>query len=122
MTSNRTPLTNRWEARIWMLMRLSGLLLIPLVWIHVLIQDVLTGVHGINLDYIAMRWASLGWRIYDGALLSFAFAHGINGLRQVLEDYVQKPRTRRGLRIVLLAGWLIVTVLGGIALFGGVRS
>ncbi len=121
MTRKGSSIPNRWEARIWMLMRLSGLLLIPLVWIHVLIQDVLTGVHGINLDYIATRWASLGWRIYDGALLSFAFAHGINGLRQVLEDYVLGPRARRALRICLLAGWLIVTCLGGIALIGGVR-
>jgi succinate dehydrogenase / fumarate reductase membrane anchor subunit len=120
MNARQTPRPGRWENRIWMLMRLSGLLLIPLVWIHVLIQDILTGVQGINLDYISLRWASLGWRIYDGALLSFAFAHGINGLRQVLEDYVHKERTRRGLRIALFAGWLAVTALGGIALIGGV--
>jgi succinate dehydrogenase / fumarate reductase membrane anchor subunit len=69
-------------------MRYSGLLLIPLAWGHVLIQDVLVGVHRIDLDYVAMRWAMLGWRVFDFLLLAFAFAHGMNGLRQVLNDYI----------------------------------
>jgi succinate dehydrogenase / fumarate reductase membrane anchor subunit len=88
----------------------------------VLILDVLVGVHHIDLDYVAMRWASLGWRTYDAALLCFAFAHGINGLRQVLEDYIHGLRARRVLRILLFLFWLAVTLLGGAAVIGGVRS
>lgn len=38
------------EQTAWKWMRYSGLLLIPLVWFHVLIQDVLAGVHQIDLD------------------------------------------------------------------------
>jgi succinate dehydrogenase / fumarate reductase membrane anchor subunit len=119
--SGPTAAPSRWESRSWLLMRISALFLIPLVWIHVLIQDLLVGVHKINLDYVAMRWASLGWRIYDAALVSFTFAHGMNGLRQVLEDYVHSPRSRRILRIILFTAWLLITGMGIAALIGGVR-
>ena len=102
-------------------MRLSAVLLVPLVWIHVVLQDMLVGVHKIDLDYVAMRWASLGWRVYDAALVSFAFAHGMNGLRQVLEEYIHGRRARRVLRIVLISAWLAITALGIAAIIGGVR-
>jgi succinate dehydrogenase / fumarate reductase, membrane anchor subunit len=102
-------------------MRLSAVLLVPLVWIHVILQDMLVGVHKIDLGYVAMRWASLGWRIYDAALVSFAFAHGMNGLRQVLEEYIHGRRARRVLRIVLISAWLAITALGIAAILGGVR-
>jgi succinate dehydrogenase / fumarate reductase membrane anchor subunit len=109
------------ETTAWLFMRYSGVLLIPLVWIHVLIQDVLVGVHAIDLDYVALRWATLGWRVYDGALLAFTFAHGMNGLRNVLNDYVRGRRTRRALDIGLLLAWLVITAIGAVAIVGGVR-
>jgi succinate dehydrogenase / fumarate reductase membrane anchor subunit len=98
------------ESLAWKWMRYSGLLLIPLAWGHVLIQDILVGVHAIDLDYVALRWASLGWRIYDFLLLTFAFAHGVNGLRQVLNDYISRDSTRRKSTWVLFgcclgSGW-----------------
>jgi succinate dehydrogenase / fumarate reductase membrane anchor subunit len=125
MTSSSAPVTpNRpsWMTIAWTLMRLSAILLVPLVWTHVVIQDLMVGVHRINLDYVAMRWASLGWRIYDAALLCFAFAHGTNGLRQVLEDFFHGARTRRFIRILLFLFWVCITSLGAIALIGGVRQ
>jgi len=109
------------ENTAWRWMRYSGLLLIPLAWIHVAIQDVLVGVHSIDLDYVAFRWASLGWRVYDFALLAFAFAHGVNGLRQVLFDYIGNDKARRRLSWLLLAFWLIVSLIGAGAIVGGVR-
>jgi succinate dehydrogenase / fumarate reductase membrane anchor subunit len=108
--------------RAWVLMRYSGVALIPLAWIHVAIQDVLVGVHAIDLDYVALRWATLGWRVYDIALLAFAFAHGMNGLRNVLSDYVHPPRARRWLSVILLAGWLVISAIGAVAIVGGVRA
>jgi succinate dehydrogenase / fumarate reductase membrane anchor subunit len=105
----------------WKWMRYSGVLLIPLAWIHVLIQDVLVGVHAIDLDYVAMRWASLGWRIYDIALLSFAFAHGMNGLRQVLQDFIKSDKTMNTVSWGLLILWLIVSLIGAVAVVGGVQ-
>lgn len=118
----RVDVPATWETRAWVLMRYSGVLLIPLAWIHVAIQDVLVGVHAIDLDYVAMRWATLGWRVYDIALLAFAFAHGLNGLRNVLSDYVHPAWARRAVNILLLAGWLIISAIGAVAVIGGVRA
>lgn len=62
---NQVAFPEGFERWAWKWMRYSGLLLIPLAWGHVLIQDILVGVHSIDLDYVALRWASFGWRVYD---------------------------------------------------------
>jgi succinate dehydrogenase / fumarate reductase membrane anchor subunit len=111
-----------YESIAWKWMRISALLLIPLVWGHVLIQDVIVGVFAMNLDYVAMRWASLFWRIYDGLLLAFAFAHGMNGVRQVLFDYIHGPVGRRNVVYGVGALWLVITIIGFIALLAGVNT
>ena len=118
----RVERPKNFETTAWLFMRYSGLLLIPLVWVHVLIQDVLVGVHAIDLDYVALRWATLGWRVYDIALLAFAFAHGMNGLRNVLNDYVRGNRTRRALDWLLLGAWLVISAIGAVAIVGGVST
>jgi len=106
----------------WKWMRYSGILLIPLAWLHVLIQDVLVGVHQIDLDYVTMRWANMSWRIYTASLLAFAFAHGMNGFRQVLLDYIHGERARRFVSWLLLIAWIVITAIGAIGIIGGVRQ
>ena len=103
-------------------MRISALLLIPLVWGHVLLQDVVVGVHNMNLGYVAERWASIFWRSFDALLLAFAFAHGVNGLRQVLNDFVHGDQGRRILFIACFIFWLAVSLIGLIALIAGVNQ
>jgi succinate dehydrogenase / fumarate reductase membrane anchor subunit len=119
---NKVPAQEGFESWAWKWMRYSGLLLIPLAWGHVLIQDILVGVHAIDLDYVAMRWASLGWRVYDFLLLSFAFAHGVNGLRLVLNDYIRQDTTRKRVSWLLFTLWLILSMIGAVAIIGGVRA
>ncbi len=113
---------NTYENVAWRWMRYSAFLLIPLAWGHILIQDIIVGVHAIDLDYVALRWGMIGWRIYDVFLLGFAFAHGVNGLRQVLLDYIHSDSARRVTSWVLFAGWLVITLIGAIAIIGGVRQ
>jgi succinate dehydrogenase / fumarate reductase, membrane anchor subunit len=111
-----------YEAIAWKWMRISAFLLIPLVWGHMILQDVIVGVHAMDLDYVQLRWASLFWRVYDGLLLAFAFAHGVNGLRQVLFDYVHSPTARRNTVIILFVFWFAITIFGFIALIAGVNT
>ena len=110
------------DTRMWQFMRWSGVLLIPLAYGHVLIKDVLDGVHHIDLDYVSLYWSFLGWRVYDAALLGLAFAHGMNGVRHVFEDYIHDAGRQRLVNRVLLLAWLAVTSVGAIALVGGVRN
>ena len=110
------------ETYAWLFMRWSGALLIPLAWVHVLIQDVLVGVHAINLDFVALRWATLGWRVYDIFLLVFAFGHGMNGLRGVVNDYVRHPGWNKALKWAMFVGWVAITAIGSAAIVGGVAK
>lgn len=120
--SLKVDVPRNYENIAWRWMRYSGVLLIPLVWIHILLQDVIVGVHRIDLDYVAARLAMTGWKIYDIALLAFAFAHGMNGFRQVLFEYIQKPGVRRFLSWALLAGWFVISAIGAIAITMGART
>lgn len=121
-TPRRVAVPQGVESTAWKWMRYSGFLLIPLAWGHIILQDVVVGVHNIDLNYVALRWASVGWRVYDTLLLAFAFAHGMNGLRQVLNDFVHSPQRRRVVAWVLLLGWLVISLIGAVALMGGVRQ
>jgi succinate dehydrogenase / fumarate reductase membrane anchor subunit len=111
-----------YETIAWKWMRISAFLLIPLVWGHLILQDVIVGVHQMDLNYVQMRWASMFWRVYDGLLLAFAFAHGVNGIRQVLFDYIHSESARRTTVIILAVFWVAVTIFGFVALLAGVNT
>lgn len=114
-----TQLQPNFETIAWRWMRYSGILLIPLAWIHVLIQDVIVGVHAIDINYVALRWANIGWQVYDILLLSFAFAHGMYGLRQVSIEHF--PKARRWLSVVIFLLWIAVSIIGAVAIIAGAR-
>lgn len=120
--SVRVETPRNFEKIAWMFMRYSAVLLIPLAFGHIILQDVVVGVHAIDIDYVALRWEMVAWRIYDAALLAFAFAHGVNGLRQVLMDYVRSDRVFRIISWGLLLFWFAITVVGSIALIAGVKN
>jgi succinate dehydrogenase / fumarate reductase membrane anchor subunit len=111
-----------YEAWAWKWMRYSGILMLPLVWGHVLIQDVVVGVHAIDNAYVLARWSSLFWQTYDILLLAFTFAHGMNGLRQVLYDVVHTEKARRRLARLLFVVWLVISAIGGIAIVAAAQK
>ena len=83
------------ELYAWVFMRLSGLALIILVLGHLLIMNVLDGgVHRINWGFVAGRWASPFWQVWDLIMLWLAEIHGANGMRTIINDYSRKPGTR----------------------------
>lgn len=109
------------ETWSWLFMRWSGGLLILVVFMHVLANALLTGAHYINLEYVAARWAQpLEWTS-TFILLMLSFAHGVSGLRTVVNDYVKSPQANRIASVVLFLLWLVVTSLGAYAMFAGVQ-
>jgi succinate dehydrogenase / fumarate reductase membrane anchor subunit len=120
--SNRVATPKNFSTTAWLFMRYSAILLIPLAFGHLILQDVVVGVHAIDIDYVANRWDLAAWRVYDSALLIFAFAHGMNGLRQVLEDYIHSERTFQIVSWALLVFWFVVSLIGAIAIIGGVKA
>lgn len=117
-TLRKADVPRTFDTWAWLFMRWSGIALLPLAWGHVLLQDVIVGVHRIDLNYAAWRWSFIGWQIYDIALLGFAFAHGMNGLRYVVNDYFHAEGLRKTLNWAIFIAWLVITAVGGIAIFG----
>ena len=115
----RTTHKQSLESRTWKFMRLSAILLVPMVWFHTIFNTLIIGPQNINLDLVSQRWAHAGWQIYDILLLTFAFSHGVNGLRQVLMDFTSSSTTRRIVNILLLMFWIVLSVIGASAILGG---
>ena len=121
-TSRQFKPPRNYETIAWKWMRYSAIALIPLVWIHVLLQDVIVGVHAIAETeggaflYAIERWGNPIWITYDILLLAFAFAHGMNGLRQVALDFIHNATAQRVVSIVIFLLWVVVSAIGAYAI------
>ena len=111
---------SRFEAYAWWFMRVSGLLILVLSFAHIIIMHFVVGVENITFDVIVGRWTgNLGWfwRGYDLLLLWFAFTHGMNGARAVLDDYVHGESARRLVNGALLVIYLALLGMGTFIIF-----
>ncbi len=106
------------EMYSWLFMRLSGIVLVVLVLGHLLIMNVLDGgVHRINWGFVAGRWASPFWQMWDLLMLWLAELHGANGLRTVINDYSRRDGTRFWLMALLYTSVVLTVGLGTFVIF-----
>ncbi len=110
ITHRQIEVQSNFERRAFMFMRMSGVILLVLAVGHMLIQHVLNSTANLTLQFVAVQWNSWGWKAYDILLLIFAISHGINGLRNVLEDYIHNRSVMRVINIGL-AIFVVVTIL-----------
>ncbi len=59
---------------------------------------------GVDLE---VGWISILWQTLQGVAVVFGVTHGMNGLRNILEDFINKPGTRTIVRIVLFVLWAL---------------
>lgn len=104
-TSSR-PASSNIDMLSWYFFRISGLLLIGLVFGHIVAVHLVTPIDQVNYHFVQDRYASPFWRVYDWLMLTLALFHGINGLRTTGEDYLH----RRGWRAVLVAGLAVLAL------------
>ena len=119
ITRRKVQVKFNFERYAYLFMRMSGLILLILAVGHMMIQHVLNSSGNLTLVFVAEQWNSWGWKAYDIFLLLFAIPHGVNGLRNVLEDYIHNPGTMKAINIVL-AVFVVATVIWaaiGISLF-----
>ncbi len=119
ITHRKVKVKFNFERYAYLFMRMSGLVLLILAVGHMVIQHVLNSSGNLTLIFVANQWNSWGWKAYDIFLLLFAIPHGINGLRNVLADYIHNPGTMKVINIVL-AIFVVATVIWaaiGISLF-----
>lgn len=106
------------ELYSWLFMRLSGLALVVLVLGHMTIMLILDdGVQRINFAFVAGRWASPFWQVWDLSMLWLAQLHGGNGLRTVINDYARKDSTRFWLNTLLAVSMILIVGLGTYVIF-----
>jgi succinate dehydrogenase / fumarate reductase cytochrome b subunit len=111
---------NAFEFNMWLFMRVSGLLIIFLAFIHMFLMHFMISVEQITFDTIVARWTGAQgafWRTFDLLLLAFAFTHGMNGARNVLEDYFHSPAWRAFLKIGLWLFWFVLIGMGAFIIF-----
>jgi succinate dehydrogenase / fumarate reductase membrane anchor subunit len=109
VTVRRVDVESNRERYAYLFMRMSGVGLLILAVGHMVIQHVLNSSANLTIQFVAAQWNSWGWRAYDIMLLWLAIPHGINGLRNVLQDYIHGPGLNRIITIVLVL-FVIATV------------
>ena len=109
---------SNFELYAWLFMRVSGIVLVFLVLGHLFIMNILDGgVQRINFAFVAGRWASPFWPVWDLAMLWLAMLHGTNGLRTLINDYAERDQTRFWLKMLLYVSSAIIILLGTLVIF-----
>jgi len=109
---------SNFELYSWLFMRVSGLVLIFLVLGHLFIMNILDGgVQRINFAFVAGRWSSPFWQVWDLLMLWLAQLHGGNGLRVIINDYADRDTSRIWLKSALYASMVLILVTGTLVIF-----
>ena len=138
--SQASPVERFW----WSFMRLSGILIVPLVFGHLALMHVVQGVFDITaaqevagtqatngtigvvpsaVEFVYHRWSYAAggvfvWRVYDLFLLALVTLHGFNGLRYVLTDYTSFNDFARRTSVALCTlTAAVLLAVGGASLF-----
>jgi succinate dehydrogenase hydrophobic anchor subunit len=111
---------------LWLFTRLSGLGLMLFAAVSMALAFVLGGrtlldlptmlrwmffpnpnhVVNSNIPDITVGWSNAFWQIFGFLIVLLASAHGFNGVRMVLEDYLRSPLAVLIVRWSLLVIWL----------------
>ena len=118
---------SKFELYMWFLTRVSGIFML-LMGAYSIIYANLMGGRGVMDAGAEMRWAFFPisfhvsstdveltpnfqnpfWQFYSLLLFAFAAAHGANGIRVILKDYVRPPVLLAWLNAMLFVLWLAV--------------
>jgi succinate dehydrogenase / fumarate reductase membrane anchor subunit len=97
----------------WFFMRISGVILIFLVLIHLFVMHLVdAGVERVNFAFVAERWDNVGWKSFDWVMLFLGLLHGTNGLRIVIDDYIRRPGLRVAVKGTVYSAATILMILG----------
>jgi succinate dehydrogenase / fumarate reductase membrane anchor subunit len=110
ITRRKVQVQGNFERTAFVFMRLSGIALLLFAVGHMMLQHVLNSSTNLTIMFVAEQWNSWGWKVFDILLLAFTIPHGVNGLRNVLEDYIHNKTIMKWINVLLLI-FVVVTVL-----------
>ena len=107
-----------WEKWGWIYMRASGVLLVVLIFGHLFVNLVAgDGVKAIDFAFVAGKWSSPFWQIWDLMMLWLGLIHGGNGVRTIINDYARGSTSRLVLKGLLYVAVVVTIVLGTLVIF-----
>lgn len=108
---------SRAEVWWWFFMRISGIILLFLVLIHIyVIHLVGEGVERVDFAFVSQRWDNVGWKTFDWTMLVLALLHGSNGLRIIIDDYIRSDGLRTTVKATLYTLTVILLIMGSAVL------
>jgi succinate dehydrogenase / fumarate reductase membrane anchor subunit len=97
----------------WFFMRISGVILVFLVLIHLYIMHIIgSGVERVDFIFVAERWDNVGWKTFDWAMLVLGLLHGTNGARIIVDDYIRRPGIRTAVKGTLYTVATVLMIMG----------
>ena len=106
------------EMFAWLFMRMSGVVLIVLVFGHLFVNLMVgEGVHAVDFGFVGGKWANPFWQVWDLVMLWLAMLHGTNGMRTIIDDYAGRATTRFWLKVLLFVASAFVILLGTMVIF-----
>ena len=109
------------ELAAWLFMRVSGVALLFLALGHLAVMHFINTVDTISFQFVVDRftdpvWGPF-WRLYDWLLLMLALTHGINGLRNVVDDVLRPSGWRGFLKVTVYSVAVVCAVAGSYVVF-----
>jgi succinate dehydrogenase / fumarate reductase membrane anchor subunit len=100
-------------------MRISGPLLVVLIFVHLISNLVVPdgGIKAIDFAFVAGKWAAPFWQWWDLAMLWLAMLHGTNGMRTIINDYTEHEGIRKTLVFSLWGVCAALILLGTLVIF-----
>jgi len=109
----RQRATGSFELWTWYFMRISGLVLVILVLGHFTIVHLIGGgIDRVDFAFVSGRWSNPLWQVWDWLMLFLGLLHGANGLKTIINEYVQRTGLRAVLKSTLYVLTLIFILLG----------
>lgn len=111
------------ELYTWFFMRVSGAILMIMVLFHLFYMHFIIpgGVANIDYNVIVRRWTDptwgVFWRTFDLLLLAFAFTHGSNGIRYLIDDYIHPDGWRTLFKTLLYLLYFVLLAMGAYIIF-----
>lgn len=110
------PARGSFELWSWYFFRVSGVLLLLLAFGHMAIMHIVNNVDLIDYAFVAERWKTIGWRMYDWLLLVLALLHGQNGLRLNIDETVKHRAWRTFAHTANVSALIFFLALGTLTL------
>ncbi|MDI2099337.1 succinate dehydrogenase hydrophobic membrane anchor subunit [Ruicaihuangia caeni] len=107
-----------WEKWGWIYMRVSGVLLVVLIFGHLFTNLMVgDGISAIDFGFVGGKLSQPFWQWWDVAMLWLALIHGANGMRTLVNDYVRSETARKVLNGALFAVAAVLIILGTLVVF-----